>query len=385
MKVRQEDYRTILEHLVEKRWEGEEFVAFSDNTLPVSKSELFTFQSQYEAQEYCHEMATDLDSYNYLSVRSAIRTMEEGLRDKTLLIERDGIIDVALMVAMRYQRLEAEQLINNQKLNIMNEENFEYLSNQVKFSGFGDSLNENLREAMQKNEATFTLVHQPDFANGDLKATLHFRRSDETGMVFFNRYELELKQSAETMKQTFFMGKENNFTLKEAFNMMEGRAVYKEREKLAKVGEGESARFEGSGEKYNAWIQLDFKDADENGNFKLKSFHDNYGFDLSESLSKLPIKELDDTEKKSQMLRSLERGNLHQITYIKEGEEMKGSVMAVPQFKTVKMFDEKGKELRSSQREAQDNKQSEKQGQKQDTESKKKVARAAGKKNGIKA
>ena len=364
MNIRKEDYQEILAHLVKKRWEGEEFVAFYEGALPVTAQELFTFQTQYDVCEFCYEMSTDLDTYTYLSIRSAIRSMEEALRDETLLIERNGIVDVELMVSLRYQRMEKEQLNNNQNNQIMNEENYDYLSKQVKFTGFGEGLAEALKKEIVKEQETFILTHEPEFGNGDVKATLHFRRSEETGMVFFNKYDLEVKQAADTMTQTFFVGKENSFTLKEAFNLMEGRAVYKELEKLQKVGE----TYEGTGEKYTAWVQLDFAEAETNGNFKQKRFHDNYGFDLHDAISKLPIRELDDADKKSQMIRSLERGNQHAVTYVKDGEDHKGSIVAIPQFKTVKLFDEKGKEIRQGHEKKQENKldqnQSKKQGQK---------------------
>ena len=42
------------------------------------------------------------------------------------------------------------------------------------------------------------------------------------------------------------------------------------------------------GQIYNAWIQMDFKQSDDNGNFKLKQYHQNYGYDLEAVLSKVP-------------------------------------------------------------------------------------------------
>ncbi len=279
----------------------------------------------------------------------------------------------------------------------MDKENYEYLSNQIKYTGFGEGLAGALQEALTKQQPTFTLTHGPDFGQGDVKATLHFRRSEETGMVFFNRYDLEVKQAADTLKQTFYMGKENNFTLKEAYNLMNGRAVYKDLEKLQKVGEGEAVRYEGTGEKYKAWVQLDFKNSDQYGNFDMKYYHDNYGFNLTDALAKLPIKELDDTQEKAKLIRSVERGNLHTVSYVKDEQEHKGTIMAVPQFKTVKMFDSSGKEVRQNAVQKQDQQQSNKQSAKQENDdpsdvksakaSEKKIepAKVTKKKKGIKA
>ena len=87
-------------------------------------------------------------------------------------------------------------------------------------------------------------------------------------MYFFNRYSLLLKtpQQPEPIKQTFYISnKEDNITLKEGYNMMSGRSVHKELSTK-------------EGEKYQAWQQLDFKDQDKNGNYKVRQFHQNYGF-----------------------------------------------------------------------------------------------------------
>ncbi len=89
MKIRKEDYREILEHLVKKRWQGEEYVAFPDGDYPIGKEELYTFHDLYDVQEFCHEMATDVDRYDYLAIRSAYRAMAEVMNDGSLLTERN--------------------------------------------------------------------------------------------------------------------------------------------------------------------------------------------------------------------------------------------------------------------------------------------------------
>ena len=103
MKIRSDDYQYLLEYLIRKREEGQEFVAFFDSAAPVDREELFTFFYQDDVQEFCHEMSTDIDTYNYLAIRSAYRAMAEALKDKMLLIEKDGIVDVGLMITKRYE------------------------------------------------------------------------------------------------------------------------------------------------------------------------------------------------------------------------------------------------------------------------------------------
>jgi hypothetical protein len=40
------------------------------------------------------------------------------------------------------------------------------------------------------------------------------------------------------------------------------------------------------------------------------------------------------------MMKSLERGNLHEVNFSKDGKEMKGFVAANPQFKTLDFYDQ---------------------------------------------
>jgi len=147
-------------------------------------------------------------------------------------------------------------------------------------------------------------------------------------MYFFNRYNLNFKpeHSPDKMEHTFYIGKENNITLKEAYNLMNGRAVNKDLTTK-------------EGQVYNAWLQLDFKQTDANGNHKLKQFHQNYGFDLEKALAKHPIKELSIEPSKSQLLESLQKGNRQSVTFIKDGKEQKHFVEANPRFKSVTLYD----------------------------------------------
>lgn len=227
----------------------------------------------------------------------------------------------------------------------MNEQNYDYLKNQVKYSGFGDALEQELKEKINKGEASFTLNHQATYGKDELNATLHFRKSEQTDMYFFNKYEASLQKpgEADTLNQTFYIGKDNNITLKEAYNLMDGRAVNKDLVNREQ-------------EKYNAWVQLDFKETDNQGNFKLKQFHENYGYDLEKALEKHPVKELNNEEDKSRLMDSLKKGNRQSVTFLSEGNEQKKFLEASPQFKTLNVYDANMKRLGQSknQREGQD-------------------------------
>lgn len=97
----------------------------------------------------------------------------------------------------------------------MNERNYEYLSEQLKRTGFGDTLNDELRKQMEKQNAEFTLNTQRAYGTDNVSATLHFKKSAESDMFFFNKYDLELKKenNENAIKQTFYPNK--GITLKE--------------------------------------------------------------------------------------------------------------------------------------------------------------------------
>ena len=239
----------------------------------------------------------------------------------------------------------------------MNEKNLDYLSNQLKFSGFGEGHNKELKEKLQKQAPEFTIFHNQDFGKDRTVASLTFKKSAETDMYFFNRYTLVVKpdQAPEASKQTFYMSnKDDNITLKEGYNLMTGRAVHKELSNK-------------EGEKYNAWVQLDFKAIDKNGNHEMKKFHQNYGFDLEQALTKLPIKELSNEVDKGRLISSLERGNRQAVTLADSGKEQKVFIEAAPQFKSINLYDSSHqrihlKPLPEKQKEVKDMNESEKPG-----------------------
>lgn len=165
-------------------------------------------------------------------------------------------------------------------------------------------------------------------------------------MYFFNSYKVDLQKdnSKESLEQTFYINKGSNITMKEAYNLMEGRAVNKELTNK-------------EGQLYNAWVQMDFKEIDSNSNFKLNQYHQNYGYDLEGTLAKLPLKELENPKYKEDLIDSLKKGNLQSATFLKDGNEVKQFIEANPQFKTINVYDVNMKRI--DNRESKGEKQSE--------------------------
>ncbi|MDR7132655.1 hypothetical protein J2X69_005029 [Algoriphagus sp. 4150] len=236
----------------------------------------------------------------------------------------------------------------------MNGQNFDYLKNQVKYTGFGEVLEAPLKEQVKKGEPDFILKHQANFGGDTVNADLHFKKSASTDMYFFNKYDLSLTKAGQeepAINQTFYIGKDNNITLKEGYNLLDGRAVNKD---LVNKEQ----------EKYNAWVQLDFKETDKQGNFKLKQFHENYGFDLQKTLEKHPIKELNNPEDQSRLMDSLKKGNRQSVTFQLEGAEQKRFIEASPQFKNLNVYD--SNQMRTSESQKETTSESQSKSQKKD-------------------
>jgi len=209
----------------------------------------------------------------------------------------------------------------------MNSENFQYLSDHLKYMGFGENLKEPLEQNMNEGKAGFQLHYTHEANKKKFEAILTFRKSDVSSMYFLNSYHASLQRTnGEKMDQVFYLDKGKGITVKEAYNMLEGRSVFKEL----------TTR---DGQHYNAWVQLDFDKRDKNNNHEVKQFHENYGYDLKAALSQFTIGELSDPEKAKGLLQSLQKGNIQSVSMEREGSLIKMFVEANPKYKTVNLYD----------------------------------------------
>jgi len=337
MKIREQDYQQVLEYLNKKRWEGYEFIVFPVKAPVTPRENLFPFFNHLEAMVYCKQISTATSPYGRSSIRITYRTMAEAFTDNNLMRYNSGLVDVSQMIEEHIHRLQANQISNNEKFTVMNEKNFDYLKEQIKLTGFGDGFESPLKTNLEKQTPDFVLAYSKQFGNDQADAQLYFSRSKQSDMYFFNKYTVAVKpEKGQTVEQTFFIGKENNYTFKEAFNLMSGRAVNKDLHNK-------------EGQVYNAWVKMDFKQPDESGNYKLQHYHQNYGFKLEEALAKYPIKELQDETQKSRLLASLKKGNLQSVTFVADNKETKHFIEANPQFKTINVYNENMQRISNKQ------------------------------------
>ncbi|MEO8949946.1 MAG: hypothetical protein ABI308_16145, partial [Mucilaginibacter sp.] len=194
------------------------------------------------------------------------------------------------------------QLNNNQ----MNTENLSYLQKQLLNLGFGEKLNDELEKALKSEKKEFTLTTEQEYNKQAVDYSLHFKAGDDR--VFFNKYEASLRDK--DVQQPFYINKSGAITAKEAYNLMEGRAVHKELENL-------------EGQKYQAWIVIDKENKTTNGDFKLRPFTDGWNYKPERAIDKMDIVGINEDGAREKLMKSLEKGNRHQVTALKDGKEVK--------------------------------------------------------------
>ncbi len=229
--------------------------------------------------------------------------------------------------------------------------NPEYLKERLFFLGFAEKLNAKLDEQLKAGTEKFQLPFTAEFKQGDKTKTvdysIDFSKSKKDDVWFINKYQATLKDDDPSKEKThtFYINKGNGIAAREAFNMLEGRAVYKK-------------MFNKEGEQYHQWQQLDFSKKDDYGNNVVQTHHEKYGFNLEKALMRHPIKELADPQRTEEILRSLEKGNRPQVTVRIDDKEHKMYLETAVHDRRVNVFDENGNKQFQGVREAKGEKKS---------------------------
>ena len=313
---------------------GENWVAYNTGLYFLQKEDVYFFKDKADVHEFAENNISDVDSFKVIhfdSVADLLSQMPYGNAlemkindpDANGLYNKDGNDFTDALI----DHFEQTQIINNKNTLIMNNRNFEYLKDNIKYLGFGEKLYAELENKMKQGKPEFQLKIETEFNKDKIGAELHFKKSDTNDMYFFNRYDATIeKANKEQLSQTIYLNKGQGITMKETYNLLNGRAVNTDLTNKA-------------GEKYNAWIQLDLEKKNEQGNYETKQFHQNYGYDMVASLQKYPVKELMDEKEKERLISSLQRGNLQVVTFQLNGSDQKMLIEANPQFKTINIYD----------------------------------------------
>lgn len=213
-----------------------------------------------------------------------------------------------------------------------------YLKNQVKYLGMGESekLHKDLENAILSPEKDVNV--QVEYNNPDklmkgntISFNLHIGKGEQGG-VFLNSYTANLTmKNGEERTQSFKVQKENNITAKEAINLLEGRAVKIEHDKVDKET-GEISRTE-------SFIKLKLKDEKtQYGNYKYEWYNKGYGVDVDDIMKKSNLVFADDTQRE-RTKKHLEKGNITEVSFVHDKKEIKGFAVLNPQYKQLNLYD----------------------------------------------
>jgi len=266
-------------------------------------------QERYGKSPYADERET---------LRVAIqekRWLEKQLYPSLLLRLMRRMILMAVKPAIR--NIQARQMSDNQG----------QVQQQLSDIGFKNT-DTRLKQLMGQGKDSFSMpVSWYTCEKERMDFELSFRKQQDGG------YKLENYKAALTDTDRPDQKREHQFNIKDtgtvtasqAGNLLAGRSIQRE----------------------GKWQQLDFNDKDASGNFRMKEFHQGYGFDLTTALQKLNLKDLRNGSTKEQLLERLANGEKVEVTLKMDGKEYKINIEANPQFKTMNIYDESGQKFRN--------------------------------------
>ena len=283
-------------------------------------------------QEYKNLTPEEKNMVKEMGVREAINLIEE-VGEKT--ISQEGIKKTQEHFERIINEAEKEQTTKQEEKikSPIESAQLDYLKNQLKYLGFGESnkLHQDLEKGINSNEKTFKIQTQSDRAmqGNEVNFTLNFNKSEKGG-VFLNSFNATLKNEIEE-ERTHNFGV-NHFTAKEAVNLLEGRSVkteFKENEPV--------------------FVKLNFaEEKNEYGNFKFQTYNQQaYGVDTAKIVEKSGLI-FDKPEHKDNAVKSLEKGNIVKVKFNLDNKITEGNAVLNPQYKTLNLYDKEMNRLNTN-------------------------------------
>ena len=283
-------------------------------------------------QEYKNLTPEEKNMVKEMGVREAINLIEE-VGEKT--ISQEGIKKTQEHFERIINEAEKEQTTKQEEKikSPIESAQLDYLKNQLKYLGFGESnkLHQDLEKGINSNEKTFKIQTQSDRAmqGNEVSFTLNFNKSEKGG-VFLNSFNATLKNEiGEERTHNFGV---NHFTAKEAVNLLEGRSVkteFKENEPV--------------------FVKLNFaEEKNEYGNFKFQTYNQQaYGVDTAKIVEKSGLI-FDKPEHKDNTVKSLEKGNIVKVKFNLDNKITEGNAVLNPQYKTLNLYDKEMNRLNTN-------------------------------------
>ncbi|OKS86129.1 hypothetical protein [Mucilaginibacter polytrichastri] len=154
---------------------------------------------------------------------------------------------------------------------------------------------------------------------------LQFRDTVATmaeGKVDYVKKEFQQTYYSPALTNSHYVEKGVGFNLNQASNMLQGRSAYRD-DLVSRAGV-----------EYKAWNVIQFdQPKDKYGNYQMKQFNENYGFDAKKALEDYRIKLPEDGKKLDAIISELKDGGRPTVPVIdKEGKEVLMKIEAVPRY-----------------------------------------------------
>lgn len=264
--------------------------------------------------------------YDRIAARyNSTRDMDERFALRMLRQERKRIAKQLypnLLMRMLRRLLVApvkEQIVVRKDSKRM-EENSRSLQEQVQRAGFS-SLSAKIDEHIRQGHQQFSIPVSYYLNDKErLDHQLSFTK-DQSGLYQIEGFKTALYNETrpeECRQQCFSLNNGQVVNTTEAYNLLSGRCIQRE----------------------GFWMQLDFNDKDAQGNFRIKQFPSDYGYNIEKVLQQLPLKELLDKTAAQKLGEALKNGERVAVSFIKDGNEQRYYIEANPQFKSVNIYDE---------------------------------------------
>ena len=236
------------------------------------------------------------------------------------------------------------QFVESKKANENLSKNLDILLRNI--GGIGFTTDENLKNELKSKvagtESDFTITQSSEknfFKSNEINFELNFHRSKETGTVFFNSYNVNLKNENRNVNISQNINlKQIPFTAKEAINLIEGRSV---RTEINLKG----------GKKEDVFVKLDFNEKQANGNFQMRKFFPQYGVNTNDILKNAKVFIAPNREDiKDKIVKSLEKGNVVPLLVDNgSGEKIKLNAILNPHYKTLNLYNSKMERVNEKQ------------------------------------
>ncbi|EHQ27004.1 hypothetical protein [Mucilaginibacter paludis] len=171
-----------------------------------------------------------------------------------------------------------------------------------------------------------------------MRFILNFSRDVFGEYTWFYKASLKNKDEPGVVKSVAFTPEQSRgLTTQQAYHLLCGRSVLsdaltlKERENV---------------QNNTAILKLDFNDTDETGNYRMKMFDSHYAYnDLKTVIERLPIKDGHNYSVTNKIHTALVNGSREPVTLLVAGKEKKVFLESDVQNKSIKIFDEKLKQI----------------------------------------